>query len=345
MMSSIHDLRGRWQAGQKVFITTHFNPDADALGSALATQQYLEKKGLETQVVLPSAASSNLAWMPGAHRALDAENKAHQAAIQQALEAADWIFCLDFSGIQRLQSLAAPLAQATAPKIVIDHHLNPEDFAQYYLHDIRAAATCELIYDWILHSGDGDLLDLDLATCIYAGMMTDTGSFRHPNTTAHVHEVAADLIRRGLDTNAIHRRIFDDTSQRQLQFLGHVLCHRLEYFSAYRLALITLSAEDLQQFDSQAGDTEGFVNYGLQISGAIWSIFMVERTDGVKFSFRSIEPFAVNGFAAQHFNGGGHKNAAGGKLPATNLEQARKYLMEMLPLQIDSINSLIQNLN
>ena len=177
-----------------------------------------------------------------------------------------------------------------------------------------------------------------MGSCLYSGIMTDTGSFRHPNTTAHVHEVVASLIKLGVNTNAIHRKIFDSASIDRLKFLGHILANRLEYLSEYHLALMWITEEDLVQFNSQAGDTEGIVNYGLQIAGAIWAILLIARPDGIKLSFRSIEPFAVNTFAATYFEGGGHKNASGGRFSGGSLTQAREKLQEVLPLYLSEIN-------
>jgi phosphoesterase RecJ-like protein len=331
-------LQAQLLPGQKAVILTHFNPDSDAIGSSLAWQKYLTLKGLHAQVIVPSAVAQNLQWMPGSSAILNAENPIHKIQIAPLIEQADWIFCLDFSGLQRLNQLSALVKHARAPKIVIDHHLDPEDFADFYYHRTIAASTCELIYDLIVEWGDEHLISEEMGTCLYSGIMTDTGSFRHPNTTAHVHKVVASLINLGVNTNAIHRKIFDSASIDRLKFLGHILANRLEYLSEYHLAIMWITEEDLNQFNSQAGDTEGIVNYGLQIAGAIWSILLIARPDGIKLSFRSIEPFAVNTFAATYFQGGGHKNASGGRFSGGSLAQAREKLQEVLPLYLSEIN-------
>lgn len=337
-MSSISALQAKLLPGQKAVITTHFNPDSDAIGSSLAWQHYLTSKGLDVQVIVPSAVAQNLQWMPGASAILNAENPIHKVQIAPLIDHADWIFCLDFSGLQRLHQLSSLIKHARGTKVVIDHHLDPEDFADYYYHRTIAASTCELIYDLIVEWGDEELISEEMGTCMYSGIMTDTGSFRHPNTTAHVHEVVASLIKLGVNTNAVHRKIFDSASIDRLKFLGHILANRLEYLSEYHLALMWITEEDLVQFNSQAGDTEGIVNYGLQIAGAIWAILLIARPDGIKLSFRSIEPFAVNTFAATYFEGGGHKNASGGRFSGGSLTQAREKLQEVLPLYLSEIN-------
>jgi phosphoesterase RecJ-like protein len=337
-MSSISAVQAKLLPGQKAVITTHFNPDSDAIGSSLAWQHYLTLKGLDAQVIVPSAVAQNLQWMPGASAILNAENPIHKVQIAPLIDQADWIFCLDFSGLQRIHQLSSLVNHARGTKVVIDHHLDPEDFADYYYHRTIAASTCELIYDLIVEWGDEELISEEMGTCMYSGIMTDTGSFRHPNTTAHVHEVVASLIKLGVNTNAVHRKIFDSASIDRLKFLGHILANRLEYLSEYHLALMWITEEDLVQFNSQAGDTEGIVNYGLQIAGAIWAILLIARPDGIKLSFRSIEPFAVNTFAATYFEGGGHKNASGGRFSGGSLTQAREKLQEVLPLYLSEIN-------
>jgi phosphoesterase RecJ-like protein len=337
-MSSISALRAALVPGQQVIITTHFNPDSDAIGSTLAWQKYLIKKGLDAIVVVPSGLSANLLWMPGAADILDFENIIHKVQIDGLIQSADWIFCLDFSGMQRLHGLAKWVEAARCQKVVIDHHLDPEDFADYYYHRTVAASTCELIFDLIQDWGDEALIDTDMGSCLYSGIMTDTGSFRHPNTTAHVHEVVAALIKIGVNTNAVHRKVFDSASLQRLRFMGHVLANRLEYLPDYHLAFMWITEEDQKQFHSQPGDTEGIVNYGLQLAGAIWSICMIQRPDGVKLSFRSIEPFAVNQFAATYFEGGGHKNASGGRFSSGGLTEAKEKLLEVLPLYLSEIN-------
>jgi phosphoesterase RecJ-like protein len=337
-MSSISALQAKLVPGQKAVITTHFNPDSDAIGSSLAWQQYLTLKGLDAQVIVPSAVAQNLQWMPGASAILNAENTVHKVQVGPLIDQADWIFCLDFSGLQRLHHVSPLVKHARGTKVVIDHHLDPEDFADYYYHRTIAASTCELIYDLIVEWGDEELISEEMGSCLYSGIMTDTGSFRHPNTTAHVHEVVAKLITLGVNTNAIHRKIFDSASIDRLKFLGHILANRLEYLSEYHLAIMWITEEDLVQFNSQAGDTEGIVNYGLQIAGAIWAILLIARPDGIKLSFRSIEPFAVNTFASTYFEGGGHKNASGGRFSGGSLTQAREKLQEVLPLYLSEIN-------
>lgn len=337
-MNSLLAQKELFKSGQKVVITTHFNPDADAIGSSLSLKNYLVKLGLEVQVWLPSALPAHFTWMQGAEEVLVYEVVSQREQMQQIISSTDWIFCLDFSGLQRLHGMADMIQKASQPKIVVDHHLDPENFGKYYFHDTKAASTCELIYNLICEWGDQKMIDPLIGATLYAGIMADTGSFRHPNTTSTVHRIVAELIDLGVNTNMVHRKIYDSASIDRLHFLGHVLSNRMEYLEEYHLTLMWITEEDLKKFNSQAGDTEGIVNYGLQVAGSIWSILLIQRNDGVKLSFRSIEPFAVNQFAATHFEGGGHKNASGGRIPKSNIEEAKKILLEVLPLQIDQVN-------
>jgi phosphoesterase RecJ-like protein len=336
-MNSLLAQKELFKSGQKVIITTHFNPDADAIGSSLSLKNYLIQLGLKVEVWLPSALPTHFKWMKGAEEALDFEIPSHRAQMHQSIESVDWIFCLDFSGLQRLHGMSELIKNAKQAKIVIDHHLDPENFGTYYFHDTNAASTCELIFELIDHWGDKSLIDTEIGATLYAGIMADTGSFRHPNTTSRVHRIVAELIDLGVNTNRIHRKLFDSASIDRLRFLGHILSNRMEYLPEYHLTLMWITEADQKQFNSQAGDTEGVVNYGLQVSGSIWSILLIQRNDGVKLSFRSIEPFAVNQFAATYFEGGGHKNASGGRIQKSNIEEAKKILLEVLPLQLDQV--------
>ncbi len=337
-MNSLLAQKELFKSGQRVIITTHFNPDADAIGSSLSLKNYFIKLGMHAEVWLASPLPKHFKWMKGAEEVLDYEIPADRQQMQQSVASFDWIFCLDFSGMQRLHGLAGLIQTATQAKVVIDHHLDPEDFGTYYFHDTRAASTCELIYELIKNWGDQHLIDEEIGATLYAGIMADTGSFRHPNTTSRVHRIVAELIDLGVNTNMVHRKIFDSSSIDRLRFLGHVLSNRMEYLPEYHLTLMWITEEDQRNFNSQAGDTEGVVNYGLQVAESIWSILLIQRNDGVKLSFRSIEPFAVNQFAATYFEGGGHKNASGGRIQKSNIEEAKKILMEVLPLQLDQIN-------
>ncbi|MBS9524348.1 bifunctional oligoribonuclease/PAP phosphatase NrnA [Litoribacter alkaliphilus] len=316
---------------KKVVITTHHKPDADALGSSLGMANFLKKKNHEVTVITPSDYPSFLAWMKGNDDVLNFENEEHQPIAIDKIKEADIIFGLDFSCLSRTYDMEPYIRESSAYKVNIDHHQDPEDFADFAYHSTKAAATCELIYELIVKIGDKDLIDCDIAECLYSGIMTDTGGFKHPNTTKNVHLVTAELIELGADNSKISRLIYDTNSVDRLKFLGFALSRRLVIMPELQTAYFTISKKDLKKYNSQTGDTEGLVNYALSLDGIKIAALFTERKDGVKISFRSTEDVAVNKFAAKYFNGGGHKNASGGKsqdsLPDT-VERFEKLIKE-----------------
>ena len=298
---------------KKIFITTHVKPDADALGSSLGLGNYLIKKGHDVSVVTPSDYPSFLNWMEGNESVLDFSNLDHVDQVKKKLEEAEVIFCLDFSVLNRVNELGELIRASDAFVVNIDHHQDPEDFADFRIWSTKAAATCELVYEMIVALGDKDLIDKGIAECLYAGIMTDTGGFRHPNTTKNVHLVVAELLELGADTSQIANWIYDSNSVNRLKFIGFAISRRLIVREDLHLAYFAISKKDLKKYQSQTGDTEGLVNYALSLEGIKVAALFSEREDGIKISFRSSTDVAVNKFAAAYFNGGGHKNAAGGK--------------------------------
>lgn len=343
-MQDLESFKDRISSPQKVVITTHHKPDADALGSSLGLGNYLKKKGHEVTVITPSDYPSFLHWMKGNKEVLNFEDPAHRdRAIQKVMEA-DTIFCLDFSCLKRLHDLSSFVSKSEAYKVNIDHHQDPKDFADFRCWDTKAAATCELVYELIVKIGDKHLIDKDIADCLYAGIMTDTGGFRHPNTTKNVHLITAELIDLGADNTRISRLIYDTNSINRLKFIGFAIMRRLTILEDLQTAYFAISKKDLRKYDSQTGDTEGLVNYALSLEGIKIAALFTEREDGIKISFRSIEEVAVNKFAAEYFDGGGHKNASGGKsmlsLPKTTkkFEKLIKENQQTLFNQLEAIH-------
>lgn len=315
---------------KRVVITVHANPDADALGSALALAAYLEKKDHQVQIISPTDYPQFLHWMNG-HEKVIVFNDGNEERSTHIIKDADIICCLDFSSLNRIEGMGDIVRNSSATKVVIDHHTGKEDFAEYVFWDIKAAATCELLYQLIVDLDDRSLIDKHTAECLYAGIMTDTGSFRHPNTTKHVHEVVADLIELGANVSKVSKLVYDNNSLDRLRFIGYALSEKLAILPEYKTAYFAISAEDLKKFNSRTGDTEGLVNYALSIEGIAMAAIIIERNEGVKMSFRSIGDFAVNELANKHFQGGGHKNAAGGISYLTLQETVDKFL-KLLPL-------------
>ncbi len=289
----------------------HTKPDADALGSSLGLAGYLIKKGHEVSVIAPTDYPDFLKWMKGNDDVTI--YKGNEELCDKKLGEADIVFCLDFSSLNRIDELGDIISCSSAIKVLIDHHLDPQDFADYRSWSTEAAATAELVYELIKDLNDEDLIDIGMAESLYAGIMTDTGSFRHPSTTSRVFQIAAKLVEIGVDVNNVSRQIYDSNSLDRLRLIGYALSERLVVLPEYRTAYFKLSADDLKKYKYSTGDSEGLVNYGLSIVGVVFAATLIEREDGVKMSFRSVGDFSVNQFARDNFNGGGHRNAAGGK--------------------------------
>lgn len=324
LMRGIESLINQLSKSNRVVITTHHKPDADALGSSLGIANYLIKKGHEVKVITPSDYPAFLFWMKGNENVLVYSDESAKQ-VQQLIDQADLIITLDFSVLHRINELGEMVRSAKGFKVNIDHHLDPEDFADYRLWNTKAASTCELCYELIVALGDKDLIDKDIAECLYAGIMTDTGGFRHPNTTKNVHEVVAELIGMGADNAKIAKNIYDTNSLDRLKFLGFALSEKLEVLPEYHVAFFAFSNEELDRFHSKTGDTEGIVNYALSLEGIVLAVLFKDSGDGVKISFRSMGTFPANELASVHFNGGGHRNAAGGKTEGTLEETVKKF--------------------
>lgn len=298
---------------RKVVITTHQKPDADAMGSSLALYHFLVQMGHEVTVISPTNWAAFLNWMPGAKQVLDFDSPNGKAAI--ALEAAEWIFCLDFNILSRTKNMATKILESKAQRILIDHHREPQEEAfTWGISDSGKSSTAEMVYDFIIASGHGDKINKEISECIYAGVMTDTGSFRFPSTTASVHRLVADLKERGnLEQSMVHENLYDNFLEDKFRFFGHVLLNRMEIFYEYNTSLIAIPQADLVKFNVRTGDTEGLVNFPLSIKGIRLAAIIIDRGEERKASFRSKGNFDVNTFARTYFNGGGHFNAAGGQ--------------------------------
>jgi phosphoesterase RecJ-like protein len=326
-MHPIQDVFPLLQTPKKIFITTHHKPDGDAIGSMLGLYHYLAKKGHTVTPVTPSVAPDFLEWMPGINAMLNYES--HPKEAEKALATADLIFCVDFNEFSRTKHLTQLLAEAKQPKVLIDHHLLPAPVWDYGMSIPEKSSTCEMVYDFINLNNDNKLIDRNIASCLYTGVVTDTGSFRFPVTTAAVHEMVANLKRHGLDHSKIHEEVYDSWSLKRMQFIGYVLLERMEIFPKYNAGLIALSKKDLKLFEVSTGDLEGLVNYPLSIRDVRFAVLITERTDEIKLSFRSKGDFDVSDFARKYFNGGGHFNASGGR-SASSFTDTVTYFKQIL---------------
>lgn len=310
-MQLINEIYPLLNEPRKVVITTHQKPDGDAMGSSLGLFHFLKQFGHEVTVISPTNWADFFDWMPGTKEVLDYERQTPEA--NAAIFGADWIFCLDFNTLSRTRRMEDKLCSASGHRILIDHHQEPqEDKFTYGISDVKKSSTCEMVYDFIINSGNENKINESVAECLYAGVMTDTGSFRFPSTKASVHKMVYDLKERGLEHSHVHEELFDNFLEERFRFIGHILLNRMQVFYEYNTALLCIPQADLIKFNVKTGDTEGLVNYALSIQGIKLAAVIIDRGEERKSSFRSKNGFDVNTFARKYFNGGGHFNAAGG---------------------------------
>lgn len=330
-MNDLEELKELLSVPRKIIITTHQRPDGDAMGSSLALYQYLQLKGHAATVISPTDYPDFLSWMPGNNTVVNYEKEPLRS---KALVAeAELIFCLDFNKLYRLEELGKLIAQSTATKVLIDHHLEPDDFADFQMSRVTACSTAELVYNFIVQSNDRELISKDIATCIYTGVLTDTDRFRIPTTTPAVHRIAAELLEFGINHTQIYEAVYETFTENRLRFFGYCIREKLEIIKELKTGIICLETADLKKFHIQSGDTEGVVNYPLWIKGIRLSAFIIQRPDEVKLSFRSKGTFDVNELAHLNFSGGGHKNAAGGRSALSVSETREKLIAILAPLK------------
>jgi phosphoesterase RecJ-like protein len=327
-MKIISEFYSHLQQPQKVVITTHQKPDGDAMGASLALFHFLQQFGHDVTVISPTNWATFLNWMPGITSVIDYEANQHKA--QKLISEAALIFCLDFNILHRTKHVAKFIEQSTANKILIDHHEQPQIEAfTYGISNTAKSSTCEMVYDFIIDSGNADKLNVEIANCLYTGVMTDTGSFRFPSTTASVHTMVAHLKQLGLQHSIIHENIYDNFLENRLRFIGYALLNKMDVLYEYNTAVMSIGKQDLLKFDIKTGDTEGLVNYLLTIEGIKFGAIVIDRDEERKWSFRSKGSFNVNTFAREHFEGGGHANASGGR-SSDSLEKTTTKFYEVI---------------
>lgn len=310
---------------KNIVIVPHKNPDGDAIGSTLGLYHFLLKNNHNVQVIVPNDYPSFLKWIPGENSILKHDTDTENC--DKLINNADVIFTLDFNAFHRTGNMETVLTQSNALKIMIDHHQEPDNYARYTFSDVTMSSTCEMVYHFIDMLGETSCIDKNIATSLYVGIMTDTGSFRFRSTTSTTHRIIAKLIDKGADNNNIHNNVYDSNSYNRLQLLGCALSN-LKIIPESRTAYITLSQKELNSFDYKKGDTEGVVNYALSIDNIIFAaIFIEDKKEGIiKISLRSKGDFSVNAFSRSHFNGGGHNNAAGGRSELSLKKTVEKFI-------------------
>jgi phosphoesterase RecJ-like protein len=297
---------------KKIAIIPHRSPDGDAMGSTLGLYHFLLKLNHNPVVIVPNDFPNFLAWLPASETVLVYENDKENVA--KILQEQELIFTLDFNALHRTGELEQVLNKLSAPMIMIDHHQLPDSYAAYTYSDTSFGSTCEMVYNFIEFIGKKELIDKTIATCLYTGILTDSGGFRFPKTTGKTHRIVSEFIDLGVKNTEIPTLLFDNNSYNRLQLLGRSL-QNMKVMPEFKTAYISLSQKELDEFHYEKGDTEGTVNYGLSIKGIIFAAIFIEHRDEnvIKISFRSQGGFDVNQFARTYFGGGGHINAAGGK--------------------------------
>lgn len=319
----------------RIVIVTHTRPDGDAIGSSLAFSLFLRGLGKKVTVIVPTAMPDFFLWMPTASEVLTYADQ--KSAADGLIKSAELIFALDFNDLNRIGDMAISVANAPAKKILVDHHLNPEGFASLIISYPQMSSTSEMVFRLICRMGYFAEMTKECAECIYTGMMTDTGSFTFNSSQAEIYTIISKLIEKGIDKDDIHRKVYDNYSETRFRMLGYLLSEKMKIYPEYGVAMLHLTKEELAQYHNQPGDTEGFVNLPLSIKGIVMSAFFKEDLDKIRVSFRSQGDVAVNEFASNYFNGGGHKNAAGGTM-TISLEETIRLFEEKLPTMKEQLD-------
>lgn len=310
--SKIAQVREKLAATRKIAVISHFNPDGDAAGSSLALYHFFKNEGFDVSVVMPNPVSSFLRWMPGMDKAIVASLDLNRA--KQVLMEADLLFIVDMNASNRSGAdLEESILNTPAFKVLIDHHLNPILDCDVKFSTTQTTSSCELVYNFISKMADNkEKITVDVATCIYVGMITDTGSLSYMCNNVDTYSVIGKLIKCGVDGEEVHRLVYDNYSESRIKLLGLCLSQRLTIMRDISTSFMYLTKKDLNDNKYEVGDTEGFVNYGLSLRGIRFTAFFTERDDRIRVSFRSKGDFDVSSFARKHFNGGGHRNASAG---------------------------------
>lgn len=322
-MQSIETVFSLLNESKKILITHHNNADYDAMGSSLALCLYLKKLKHEVTVVSPNLFPNFMKWMPGIEEVLVYEENAD--LVEKELNASDLIFCLDFNTLSRTKNFQAALENASAQKVLIDHHLFPEEKAfTFGISEPEKSSTSEMVFDFIQNNAGAEIIDQAIATNLYIGVVSDTGGFKFPSTSPATLVMASELLKTGIQSAEIQEKAFDNKDESYYRLLGHLLSDNMIHIKEAHASILSISKSIYKNYNIQAGGTEGLVNYPLGIKNIIFSTFIVEKDDEIKMSFRSQGNFDVNTFARENFEGGGHKNAAGGRSKDTYEETILK---------------------
>ena len=310
-MKTANEILALVDQSKKIVITSHRSPDGDSIGCSLGMYRFLKALGHSPVICHPDPCPEFIEWLKEGDEIIDYENSSE--SVTKHMTEADLIFCLDYNGAGRVgREMSELLVDATAKKVMIDHHPYPDDIFDISASHPNVCSTAQLIIELIVESGNESLLDASIGTPLYLGIVTDTGSFRFSSVTPRTHELIALLLKNGVNHSVVHEKTFDNNRLDRMKLRGFAISEKLEFIPEYGIVLLPLTEDDLERFNYQKGDTEGLVNLALSIEGANVAVLIAEKDGKVKLSFRSLGTIVVNEFAKDHFEGGGHRNAAGG---------------------------------
>ncbi len=333
-MEGLDQLKDILKIPTTIAIIVHRNPDGDALGSGLGLALFLRKKGHSVHLILPSEYPPAFEFLPTIKDAIVYDLHPHRTT--EILTNSELIFCLDFNAFDRIERIAPILLDLKKKKyVMIDHHLDPEPFADFVMSDTSASSTCEMVYQFIEKLGELKKLDVNMGTCLFTGIITDTGSFKYA-TNPETYRVAGELKKIGVDDYQVQDKIFNAWTEGQMVLLGHCLRNRMELIPEYSTGIIYLDASDYKKYQISRGDTEGVVNYILMIKGIKMALFIRDMHGTIRMSLRSKGDISVQDIARNHFNGGGHKNASGGT-SKEGIKETINTFKSLLPKYIEKV--------
>jgi bifunctional oligoribonuclease and PAP phosphatase NrnA len=329
VQQGIQQLASYLEQKRKVLIITHYNPDGDAIGSSMGLYHFLKKCGHDVTVMTPNEFPSFLGWMEETKNIIIFQNNKKKAI--ETANNAELIICVDFNDFKRLKDLGPILSSSPAIKALIDHHPQPENGFTYSIHDTAAAATAELIFKFIKGTGKFHLVDKTVSECIYTGIMTDTGCFSYNSSNPATFQSVAELLGTGFNKDEVFDNVYNNFSHNRMKLMGYCLNEKMVVLPQFQTAYIWLTKEEQEKYNFQPGDSEGFVNLPFSIKGVNITALFTEKKDNIRISFRSRGSFMINEFCQKHFEGGGHKNAAGGesKLPMKETLEKFEKLIEI----------------
>lgn len=317
------------QKANKIVVTSHRSPDGDSIGSSVAMYHFLKSLGKNAVICHPDPSPSFLDWIQKDVELFTFED--HEDFVSKSMLEADLIFCLDYNGAMRMgHGMCELLNSCTAKKVMIDHHPHPDDFVDIAVTQTDVCSTCQLVYEFIVSAGQHAQLNSQMGTAIYLGIMTDTGSFRYSSVTYRTHEIIADLLKIGVQHTSIHEDTFDNVKINRLKLRGYVIANKLEILPEYHVAYLTINEKELNDYHYEKGDTDGLVNTALSVEGVNVAVLFSEKDGQIKISFRSKGTIPVNKLAIDHFEGGGHANAAGG-VSYVSMEETIKKFKSLVP--------------